>query len=468
MKENLKRPGFYGAILSFCSIATLIGLLIRLDAIPLRFIALVALIALLLFGVACRLFFKRPHTIWKNVFAWMIITPLTIAMLGGSWYVAKTNELLWSLSMKEGTYVSEVCVYVPQNSAIQSLQELQGKRIGYYETDEDQTSVEMLKQFKKEGVSIESSAYPSLTPLLDALKAKKVEAIIAQRPLIEALTQEDGLQETQPLRAIATKKVKVELNRGRSATLDVTKTPFTVLIMGTNEYGSVNENSANTVNILAVVNPQDKKILLVSLPKETYVWNNKLGYLGIQGTHVVRQALEQELDVPIDYTVRVNLTTMTGIVDQLGGIEIDNKQAFETKSKQKFEQGKLWLDAKQALTYVQECPNDPSNPNQGEMVVLSAMIEKILSSKALAHFETIQSVLGESIQTSMSKEQIGDLVKMQMLQRAPWTLEIVSVEGRLEEKDIEPLGEKANVLVLDDQTLQRVEQKIDAVLRAGS
>lgn len=85
MKENLKRPGFYGAILSFCSIATLIGLLIRLDAIPLRFIALVALIALLLFGVACRLFFKRPHTIWKNVFAWMIITPLTIAMLGGSW-----------------------------------------------------------------------------------------------------------------------------------------------------------------------------------------------------------------------------------------------------------------------------------------------------------------------------------------------------------------------------------------------
>ena len=151
----------------------------------------------------------------------------------------------------------------------------------------------MLKQFKKEGVSIESSAYPSLTPLLDALKAKKVEAIIAQRPLIEALTQEDGLQENQPLRAIATKKVKVELDRGRSATLDVTKTPFTVLIMGTNEYGSVNENSANTVNILAVVNPQDKKILLVSLPKETYVWNNKLGYLGIQGTHVVRQALEQ-------------------------------------------------------------------------------------------------------------------------------------------------------------------------------
>lgn len=97
--------------------------------------------------------------------------------------------------------------------------------------------------------------------------------------------------------------------------------------------------------MVVTVNPMTSTVLLTSIPRDGYVavdcgdayacaegQLDKITHTGINGVTSTKRTVEKLLDIDINYTFRVNFSSVTSIVDSLGGIDIEvpEGQAVET------------------------------------------------------------------------------------------------------------------------------------------
>ena len=98
---------------------------------------------------------------------------------------------------------------------------------------------------------------------------------------------------------------------------------YTILVSGLDD-----DNGGSDTNILVCFDQPNKKISLVSLPRDTLLhheWaSNKLNYAYAKGgTALLRQEVENLLGIPVDFYVTVNLKGFIALVDQLGGVDFE-------------------------------------------------------------------------------------------------------------------------------------------------
>lgn len=110
---------------------------------------------------------------------------------------------------------------------------------------------------------------------------------------------------------------------------------FIMYISGIDTYGGVTERSRSDVNIMAVINRNTHKILLVSTPRDYYVplsisggAKDKLTHAGIYGVDVSMETLEMLYGVDIDYFFRLNFSGFIDMIDALGGIDVYSEKEF--------------------------------------------------------------------------------------------------------------------------------------------
>ncbi|EOS61171.1 hypothetical protein C815_00643 [Firmicutes bacterium M10-2] len=466
MKNPFKKIGFYASLIAFCSIVILLYLLVYINAIPMRFIVLLGFILLVFLYTCIRLFLNHP-SIWKNIIAWVIIIPLIVTTSFGSWYIYKTNQLLniWSWA-DDGTTIDQyVGLYVSQESTIEQIDQLDQKKVGVYQSQNDQYSEKMIDYLQKNKVHPTYVHIDSMAQMIEKLRNNEIDAMIVLQPLLKVIEQNEPAYKKEQFKQIISVPVTMNSSLPETKDIDILNEPFTVLILGTNEFGEVSADSANSINILAAIDPTRNKIVLFSLPKEMYIDHTKLNYLGIEGTKKVQDALQEQFDIPIDYSVRVNLTAMVQLVDELGGIDIYNQHDFKV-GKTRYEKGNLHLNGEKALEYIQNYPNASNKPNEAEMIVFDNILHQILSSNTLAHFNEIKETLGRSVNTNMNKETIAEFVKLQLLKNKEWTIDMFGVNGTSQELEIEPLKERSKVIVIDEKTKSEVNQKLMKILEA--
>ena len=98
---------------------------------------------------------------------------------------------------------------------------------------------------------------------------------------------------------------------------------YTILVSGLDD-----DNGGSDTNILVSFDQPNKKIALVSLPRDTLLhhdWaSNKLNYAYAKGgTELLREEVENLLGIPVDFYVTVNLKGFISLVDQIGGVDFD-------------------------------------------------------------------------------------------------------------------------------------------------
>ena len=98
---------------------------------------------------------------------------------------------------------------------------------------------------------------------------------------------------------------------------------YTILVSGLDD-----DNGGSDTNILVCFDQPNKKISLVSLPRDTLLYHewasNKLNYAYAKGgTALLRQEVENLLGIPVDFYVTVNLKGFIALVDQLGGVDFE-------------------------------------------------------------------------------------------------------------------------------------------------
>ncbi|MDD6906717.1 MAG: LCP family protein, partial [Finegoldia magna] len=134
------------------------------------------------------------------------------------------------------------------------------------------------------------------------------------------------------------------------------KNSFNLYISGIDTYGPIETVSRSDVNLIVSVNQKTRKILITTIPRDTYVpiaggGNNqkdKLTHAGIYGIDSSIKTLENFLDTKLDYYAKVNFNTLIEVVDVLGGVDVDNVQTFSAGG-YNFPKGKIHLDGKKAL-----------------------------------------------------------------------------------------------------------------------
>lgn len=226
--------------------------------------------------------------------------------------------------------------------------------------------------------------------------------------------------------------------------LDVTGQPFNVYISGIDVYGEIRQDSRSDVNLIATVNPNTHKILLVTTPRDYYVpipgisegQNDKLTHAGIYGIDASVATLENLYETDIPFYLRVNFTSVEEIVDVMGGVDVESELAFKTGKESgaivEVQEGKNHFNGKEALAFVRERHALADGDNQrgkNQQALLTGLIKKAMSPMIIFRANgMINSVVGNA-ETNMSEAQIKSLVRMQIGDMKGWEIESVAATG---------------------------------------
>ncbi|GAE94837.1 cell envelope-associated transcriptional attenuator LytR-CpsA-Psr [Gracilibacillus boraciitolerans JCM 21714] len=127
--------------------------------------------------------------------------------------------------------------------------------------------------------------------------------------------------------------------------------------------------------------------------------------------------VEELLNIPIDEYAMVNFDGFRKIVDALGGVTVDIKEAFSEKNfytndRIDFEEGVSKLDGEEALAFVrmrQREVNAIYSCEERQQQFIQAAIDEAISAGTLFKVGEISSILVENISTSLSPNEIYQL-----------------------------------------------------------
>lgn len=240
---------------------------------------------------------------------------------------------------------------------------------------------------------------------------------------------------------------------------DITK-PYVIYISGIDSYGDINTVSRSDVNILAVVNPKTKQILLVNTPRDYYVQlhgttglKDKLTHAGTYGIDMSKNTIQDLYQTKVDYTVRINFSSLLKLIDVLGGVQVNSDEDFYAGGYH-FKKGVNILNSKQALAFSRERHSFASGDRQrgkNQQRVLEAIVSRAGQPDSLLNYQSILGTMGNSFQTNASSTEISNLVKQQLGTAGQWQSQSISVDGAGAMRPTYTMGSQPLSVILPDQ-----------------
>lgn len=422
---------YIGFFLNFTTILALV-LLYFIDILPLNFFLVSCLIMGLILLILNRLL-KFPAS-FLNLTACLISLILSVGLTIGITYELNTLDFLSKLGFN--AYKTEnYALIVLKNSSYQTLETLNDKKIGHIlfaSREGIKKATEKISQI----INISWQEKESITDLLTDLETKKLDAILLEETELQIISEEE-MFDMDKLEIIHQIDVKFKTEK-ISKEVDITKEPFTIYLSGMDTYGKINSVSRSDVNMLITVNKSKHTILLTSIPRDYYVLldgknkYDKLTHAGMYGINTSVKTIENLLDIPINYYVIVNFTTLIDIVDALGGIEVDSKYNFTTIDNHTFQKGLNKLDGLLALSFSRERKAFKEGDRirgENQQRVLTSIINKATSKTILIKYNDLLNAIKKDFLTNMDDKKIKEFIKEELESPTPWTISSQSLNG---------------------------------------
>ncbi len=415
--------------------------LIRLGMLPTIYCGAAIAVLVLLFIIMGIIQLRAKK---KAVFSKIISVLISVILLFGGFYIFKTGNVMASISNTDNVKVDKFVVAVLADDSAETMNDVKDYLFGVQyalKEEEIKTVIETIEQ--ELGITLKKAELDNIQKQLRALYSGEVQAIIINEAYIELM--DDELEEvSKKIKIIHTYEMKQEVQTvPERVEIEVESDAFIVYVSGIDVYGNIDINSRSDVNILAVVNPTTHRILLVTTPRDYYVpfpgvtggKRDKLTHAGIYGIDVSMDALGKLYDIDPDFYVRVNFTSLIKIVDALGGINVKSEISFTTytdEGKMYVEKGLNHFNGKQTLAFCRERKSLAGGDNQrgkNQEAAFKAIIEKLLSPAILTGANGLISSVQGNVQTNMSQEQIQELIKAQLDNPQPWSIEMMAATG---------------------------------------
>lgn len=317
-----------------------------------------------------------------------------------------------------------------------------------YEVELTQQTTQMIEQ--QTGKPVNLTQFETVPDLVDALLTKEVDALILNDAsvafLMEDETYADFEEKTKILYTVYLEQiqgaelVEPETEPEDTDDGDITKKPFVVYISGIDTRSSKLRVSRSDVNILAVVNPTTKQVLLVNTPRDYYVPNpagngklDKLTHCGLYGVSCSMEALEDLYGIEIQHYARINFNGFETLIDAVGGITVYSDQAFKAHTTY-IQKGENHLNGADALNFARERYHVSGGDNgrgKNQMKVITALIDKMTSGTTIiSNYSSILKSLEGMFTTSVTSEEISAFVKMQIDDMSRWDVQSFAVTGK--------------------------------------
>ena len=225
--------------------------------------------------------------------------------------------------------------------------------------------------------------------------------------------------------------------------VNITEEPFNVYITGIDQWESEKglDLERSDVNMIMTINPRTKKILLTSIPRDSYVklhtaqQMDKLTHTGIYGVDETINTVQDWLGTDLNYYVKMNFSGAKDIINAMNGIKVYSPVAFESSLK--------------PYKYIK------------------AVIKKMTSSTTLlTSYGDIMDAAGQNLSTNMSAEDMTELAKMQISELSTWDVETQKIDGEYDEDYVASLtqAQKFSVYRPDPASVSKCVEGIEKIM----
>ncbi|MGJ9457641.1 LCP family glycopolymer transferase [Oceanobacillus sp. CF4.6] len=188
-----------------------------------------------------------------------------------------------------------------------------------------------------------------------------------------------------------------------------------ILLLGVDERSG--DKGRSDTMILLSVNPNTESMIMLSIPRDTYVnipgrGQDKINHAyAFGGTDLSVQTVEEAFDLPIHTYARVNMEGFQQGIDALGGVTINNDLAF-SQDGHTYPEGQIMLNGEEALSFIRmryEDPRGDMGRNDRQRKVITAAMNEAASFNSITKVGEILNILGDNVQTNLDMKKIQTL-----------------------------------------------------------
>lgn len=468
--KRKKNKNMAGKLITILQLILSVGLLILVwnsGMVPGLYLALLGGGLLLLFAVTFCLQYVKS----KVKFAGMVISILiSIGLAVGIVYFLRIQQTMADVG--GATYKTDnMIVVVKASDPAESILDAANYRFGYQTSVDQENNDKMLDDVQTvAGRELKLSEYDTVTDLANGLLSGQIEAAIYNEAF-DGIIEESIEDYKDQVKILYQYGIETEIQQEDTNV----EAPFNVYISGIDVSGPITTNSRSDVNIIMTVNPNTKKILLTTTPRDYYVTipnisgeqRDKLTHAGIYGVDASMATLEQLYCIDISYYARVNFTSLITIVDALGGVDVNSEYAFSAGGYD-FVQGTNHLDGKAALAFSRERYSFESGDNQrgkNQEAVLTAILQKAMSPAILTSANQILSQVSDCVETNMTQDEMAKFINMQLSDGAGWTIVSTAATGTGDNQACFSSGSQLLYVMWPDEAIVGdISRRMDRVL----
>ena len=363
----------------------------------------------------------------KSVFITGIV--LMAALLGiggyGAYALTRVNRNLDKMTgsvTKESVSTSLVVYSDSGTQRYTDVSQLDGRSVGY--ATGTQTATLGKNRIDSEKMNVSYSEYQDYSSLILALFNGEIECAILPTNYKNLFANESGMAEfLTNTNSLLDFESTVTVENTSGADKDLTKDPFTVLLIG-------NADGLSDTMILCSVNPISMKVTMSSLARDSYVPitcyggnSSKLNAAHAVSRDCLISTIQNLVGVDIDYYVDTNFKGVVQVVDALGGIVVDSPIEFVGQNSDS-ERGAytVWvpagedvlLNGEQALAFARErhlFQTGDFARQEHQQEVIEAILRKIMRTRDINTLLNVVDAAGENIQTNISLSQMTGFMR---------------------------------------------------------
>lgn len=431
----------------------------------------------------------------RQILCAFIASLLCIIMVFPIHVMKHTHHTLNNLQGESQVYHTGYEILVRKDDSAQILSDISKYKFGIDTSYDRQSANEALKSIshKLGDIALYYEEYSSSATLWSALVDTKVVDVVLIESNFYEMFKESYASKNDNIENYVKKienitvaidvekpeeKPEKEEDISKEPQKPLNERPFVIYVSGIDIAGKITMRSRSDVNILIVINPKTKKMVLATVPRDTYVpfpgvtngEYDKLTHAGIYGNNcsVSIATLEQYIytGVKIDRWIRVNFTSVERIVDALGGITVESQYNFSLHG-HSFVKGKNHLNGEEALAFSRNRKSFAQGDMQrgrNQLEVIKGIFAKAISPAILSGYSDILNEITDCVQTNLSYEDITGLVKMQLSDGASWDIDTASIYVEYKDDYCYSLGSANCVGVMSEKSRLEVLGKINDVL----
>lgn len=390
-----------------------------------------------------------------------------------------------------------VTTYALTDTGLSNPSDLNGRVVGVITAMDEKGTNGALEQLRSKGGNPETREYANAFTLIDALYNGEIDAAVLPEQYHGDLL--DAANDYNKYNALTTfsnvvdqyiyyEPIPEEMKNPADEVPDITKDPFTILISGSDSYGNLSTTSRSDVNMLVTVNPVTHEVLLVSLPRDTYMpfscrknetacgyaagQYDKLTHSGIYGVGTTESSIEDFLGIEINYTVRVNFSSVINIVDAIGGVDVEVEPGLEVDTfyangTEGVHAGTNHLNGERALAFARERHAYLDGDNQrviNQQILMKALLKSMMSPSMVINYPKFLRALSTAFTTNMPGNQIRQLISLEISSFPNWNIQSYAISGNPEMRLSAALNAESSVSIVSEDQVQTAKNLIEDVI----